>query len=134
MNPQVKAKWLGALRSGKYRQGVGTLATNYRYCCLGVLATIASEEGICNRVAMEIPNGDRVSEYDIRLSFDDKTEYLPESVVNWAEIPADHIQTTVKGLDIIVGMNVDGGYIRLSGLNDEGKTFFEIADIIEQKL
>ena len=43
MNKQLKSKWVKALRSGKYKQGFGTLKqrhnTNHRpmYCCLGVL-------------------------------------------------------------------------------------------------
>jgi len=43
MNKQLKSKWVKALRSGKYRQGFGTLKKrhdiNHRtvYCCLGVL-------------------------------------------------------------------------------------------------
>ena len=33
-------KWVAALRSGKYQQGVGSLNRNEKYCCLGVLADI----------------------------------------------------------------------------------------------
>lgn len=49
MSPEVKAKWVAALRSGKYQQERNAL-TNYvdqksgdpaRYCCLGVLCVIA---------------------------------------------------------------------------------------------
>lgn len=34
---EIKAKWLEALRSGKYRQGNGYLRWYNSYCCLGVL-------------------------------------------------------------------------------------------------
>lgn len=41
MEPVIKAKWLEALRSGKYRQGPGCLRRKVgeveRFCCLGVL-------------------------------------------------------------------------------------------------
>lgn len=41
MNPEIKADWLNALRSGKYRQGMSALrrkrTNSYVYCCLGVL-------------------------------------------------------------------------------------------------
>lgn len=41
MNPEIKAKWLEALRSGKYRQCRGILkADTGAYCCLGVLREI----------------------------------------------------------------------------------------------
>jgi hypothetical protein len=44
MNPELKAKWLEALRSGKYTQGRGRLKTNdNEYCCLGVLCDVSGK-------------------------------------------------------------------------------------------
>jgi hypothetical protein len=40
MNPDVKKRWVRALRSGKYMQGKGKLKSDRGYCCLGVLAQI----------------------------------------------------------------------------------------------
>lgn len=47
MNKKTKAKWVKALRSGKYQQGRGALKrtllennTTYEYCCLGVACDI----------------------------------------------------------------------------------------------
>ena len=44
MNPDMKKKWVEALRSGKYVQGSGSLRyTTYsgaKHCCLGVLCEI----------------------------------------------------------------------------------------------
>jgi hypothetical protein len=42
MNPELKAKWVEALRSGTYLQAIGTLKDEFGggYCCLGVLADI----------------------------------------------------------------------------------------------
>lgn len=44
MNPEIKAKWLAALRSGEYQQGRGCLRRGSKefpqFCCLGVLAVI----------------------------------------------------------------------------------------------
>lgn len=37
---KVKAKWVAALRSGKYEQGAGYLKTGNTYCCLGVACVI----------------------------------------------------------------------------------------------
>lgn len=49
MDKKIKAIWLKALRSGKYRRTTGTLRTvskagTERFCCLGVLADVASPE------------------------------------------------------------------------------------------
>lgn len=49
MNKRIKAKWLKALRSGKYQQGQDQLrgidptTAEYEHCCLGVLADCAGE-------------------------------------------------------------------------------------------
>lgn len=41
MNPEIKAQWLEALRSGKYKQGRGMLRTpENSFCCLGVLCDV----------------------------------------------------------------------------------------------
>lgn len=45
MKPEIKAKWIEALRSGKYKQGTGVLrgkdlSGKTRHCCLGVLCEI----------------------------------------------------------------------------------------------
>lgn len=40
MDPEFKAQWLEALRSGRYPQGRGALRREGYYCCLGVLADV----------------------------------------------------------------------------------------------
>jgi hypothetical protein len=40
MNPEIKAEWVAALRSGKYVQGYEKLHTNLGLCCLGVLCEL----------------------------------------------------------------------------------------------
>jgi hypothetical protein len=40
LNTAVKAKWLKALRSGKYNQTKGQLKDETGYCCLGVLCEV----------------------------------------------------------------------------------------------
>lgn len=45
MDPELKQKWVDALRSGKYKQGNGWLRDEKdRYCCLGVLADVMATE------------------------------------------------------------------------------------------
>ena len=44
MNPDVKARWVAALRSGEYGQCQGRLADGKGgYCCLGVLAKVEGD-------------------------------------------------------------------------------------------
>lgn len=43
MNKRIKAKWVKALRSGKYKQARGVLKKDTRFCCLGVLTDIRSK-------------------------------------------------------------------------------------------
>ena len=40
MNPELKQKWVAALRSGDYEQARGALGDGTGYCCLGVLCDI----------------------------------------------------------------------------------------------
>lgn len=53
MDKKVKEEWVKRLRSGEYKQGFQKLRSddtgNYHYCCLGVLNTIAIEEGIVGK-------------------------------------------------------------------------------------
>ena len=49
MNPAVKKEWVAKLRSGKYKQGKGTLrcipytSTDIHYCCLGVMCLVKAK-------------------------------------------------------------------------------------------
>ncbi len=45
MDAKAKAKWLPALRSGKFKQGHGGLVNNdgANHCCLGVLQCVAGD-------------------------------------------------------------------------------------------
>jgi hypothetical protein len=46
MDAELKAKWVEALRSGKYQQLTpGGLREGDRFCCLGVLCDIAAPSG-----------------------------------------------------------------------------------------
>jgi hypothetical protein len=40
MNPELKKKWVAALRSGEFRQAREVLRQGDAYCCLGVLCTM----------------------------------------------------------------------------------------------
>ena len=44
MNPEIKARWVAALRSGKYKQTKGFLRCDESFCCLGVLCDVVEPE------------------------------------------------------------------------------------------
>jgi hypothetical protein len=44
LNPEFKAKWLEALRSGKYKQTTGVLRSAEGFCCLGVACDLVDPD------------------------------------------------------------------------------------------
>lgn len=42
MDKKLKAKWVAALRSGKYEQTTHIYESGGKYCCLGVLVCVAT--------------------------------------------------------------------------------------------
>lgn len=86
MNPEIKEKWIAALRSGDYKQGKSYLAKKgvdgvIRYCCLGVLCEIAVKEGIAQRFH---ENSSFIA-YGISERYQDET-YLTKEIAAWAGI------------------------------------------------
>lgn len=143
MNPEIKALWLEALRSGEYEQGEGWLKQMpddgpAEYCCLGVLCDLAEKAGIVE--SREELSGDDtpVARYFGRLV----TEYgysevtvLPKAVADWADLKVEH--PDVLDYTDMLGSNSCGdfgeGSNSLVSLNDNGVPFDEIANIIEQQ-
>lgn len=120
MDPQIKAQWVAALRSGEYKQGAGQLhapATN-SYCCLGVLCDLAVKAGLDITVTT-------ASDRDLTYYNDDGYE-LPDSVKDWAGLEENLPEVDMMGLDCEV--------LTVAALNDDGTPFGEIADIIERDL
>ena len=106
---EVRKQWVEALRSGKYEKCVGRLkyyGMSTRYCCLGVLCELAAKENIVTAGLN---------------SFDGQINYLPLAVQNWVGL------RTNDGLPN--GIDVDDE--ALAKLNDNGRTFLALADIIE---
>lgn len=111
MKKEIKDKWVRALELGEYEQEQGYLRRANKFCCLGVLCDLYSkEEGISTKWE---PRNERHQIYE----FSNAACILPQDVQDWA------------------GMNSGCGYIKsmnfdLGGLNDQGKTFKEIATVI----
>jgi|SRR5690348_17869072 len=120
MNADIKKLWLEALRSGEYKQGKSALHQKYRgedrYCCLGLLCEIAAQKGIVTKV-IDVDDG--------RASYDGEALFLPQRVVEWAELLTSSGDPTVEYKD---------HFEHLSTLNDDGKRFTTIASLIEKSL
>jgi hypothetical protein len=110
MNPEVRARWCAALRSGEYKQSGGYLRSVAGYCCLGVLCDLAVKAKVIP------PPADWAGHW----RFDGDNHFLPGSVVTWAGLAA---------IDPAAG--TDGSREYLSKANDDGCTFAEIADLID---
>jgi hypothetical protein len=109
MNPEIKTKWLEALRSGRYAQTQALLRDTKGYCCLGVLCDIVDpDEWAQVEDCVEDPP------VDCFLHHGSKT--MPDDFV-------------LCGVDLR-GVDAD----TLANLNDNGKSFAEIADFIEANL
>jgi hypothetical protein len=131
MNPEIKAQWVAALRSGEYKQGMGMLKTlDGEYCCLGVLCDLAHKAGATNLVTSVSEIHGTIEGYgygpsDNIMSDDVMTGELPEDVQAWAGL--EECNPAVK--DSV------GHGVSLISLNDsEGHTFEQIADAIERDL
>jgi hypothetical protein len=118
MKAEIKQQWLEALRSGKYMQGQGQLVCMDEdsvtgHCCLGVLADIAGlqpDRFACEGYLGE--GGDNST--DLGLG---PWENPGDAQFN-SDDQATH--TTVQR--------------KLAGMNDQGKTFAQIADWIEANI
>lgn len=110
MNQNSKL-WVEALRSGEYRQCQNLLSDGTGFCCLGVLCEVAIASGV------EVEKIDAAG----GIAYGGEVEALPRAVQDWA------------GLLHSAG-NFGEGDRQLTVWNDRlGKTFLEIADIIESE-
>lgn len=124
-------KWVKALRSGKYKQGQGTLKQfnkkgQTQHCCLGVLCELYNNEMKKNKkkiLSEKVCTNDSDFSFGY-VRFDNKKEDLPKNVMKWAGIK----DSIGKFYDDIYPL----GQPCLADLNDIGKKFTTIANIIEK--
>lgn len=115
MKPEIKQRWVAALRSGEYEQGNDFLKTaGGQFCCLGVLCDLHSKE-------TGTPWTENIYAPPFYL---DERSYLPPEVMEWAGLNQSNpvIRTP------------DEGSLSLASRNDGGSTFQEIANLIEKEL
>ena len=131
MNSKIKEVWVNALRSGKYEQGSEKLRSVTGYCCLGVLCDIYAQE---HNTQWEFRGNEETNPQPMDYwYFDEHSEFLPESVMNWAELKTH--SPTVR-VDVEDNDDEDNWYYKdeLSDINDSGYDFSQIANIIEAQL
>jgi hypothetical protein len=104
---EVIKLWIKALRSGKYKQTIGSLRNSKGFCCLGVLCDLASKDG-----------GPKWEQgYGTNMSFDGHQCLLPNPIHHFVFDAAESHDPR--------------GLVRD---NDSGRSFAEIADRIEREL
>lgn len=119
---RIISTWLKALRGQlptKYKKVTGSLCKVTStgkvkgHCCLGVLSDLAAKAGI-----IDMPDF-----YDTSVWYDGSSSELSVTVLHWA------------GLNDFLGgfINSKGTETSLAEYNDNGKSFKQIADIIESK-
>ncbi len=109
MDPELKEKWLKALRSGEYKQGNGRLRNESDcYCCLGVLCDV-SGVGKWTKVGE--------GEYPMYLCGDTNC-----AGVLWGELE-EALSVPSEAIGTLMNMN-----------DKKGNTFEEIATYIEANL
>lgn len=147
MNPEVKAEWLAALRSGDYRQGRNQLKTEEgEYCCLGVACNLAVMAGVITEwLGSDYPYfGDEeewgASPADAMDNGSASWAELPVQVQEWMDLVGDPIIELPEN-HLAIPMLKDRGSIygeernvKISQLNDSGMSFEQIADLIEAQL
>lgn len=121
VNTDIKAKWIAALRSGEYKQGIGCLHESDEYCCLGVLCDLHA------KATRNDWNG------DLYLG---EGYTLPSPVQKWAGLRGEVPEV---GEDSIALTVYNDGRSKEDAANFclpevEPKTFPEIADLIEKHL
>ena len=126
MKPEIKKVWVDTLKSGKIKQTKSKLCKlendEYSFCCLGVLCEIYNADMRLKK-KKQLETNKLPSNKGYYFSYNRCTEGLPEEVQKWSGI------TTELG-----GLPYPHVQSNLAGMNDSGKTFKEIAKIIEKAL
>lgn len=135
MRKEVMKKWVNALRSGKFKQGTGTLKQynskgQAQHCCLGVLCELYNQEMKKNK-KKTLPENVYGNDYDFSHGysrFGGKKEDLPKEVKDWAGVKTSLGKFYVEDF----GNNLCLGENSLADLNDTGRKFKTISNIIEK--
>jgi len=104
-------KWISALRSGEYKQGLGWLADeDNRYCCLGIAGLL------CGIPKEKMEGIGLFHNFQVRDKFD--MNIIPKELIGNNNNDSDYNELASK----------------LVEMNDNGDSFFLIADWIEKNV
>lgn len=120
MNPEVKAKWVAALRSGEFQQGKNALKSEEGYCCLGVL---------CELHRREVDGSWRLQASG-NYAYGMSTSFLPGEVLDWAGLRNSWPNVIIDDERASLDTHNDGS----TGYTVRCKSFEEIAKAIEDQL
>lgn len=114
MKKTNKKLWIRALRSGKYKQGVGFLCRDNEFCCLGVAYDVLIDgewvdDSYCERENWGINAASKLEQSYVDTAF-----------------PPDHILEKIE----LSKSDAD----KLARMNDRGTSFGKIADWIEKNV
>ena len=138
MKKEIAKKWIKALRSGKYKQGKGYLKqfnskNEARHCCLGVLCELYNDTMKKNHKKSLLTEQmeDNTSGTSF-VRFNTVDGGLPQAVIKWAGIKKYLGNFIIRNIDIH-GFEYNTEEC-LADINDNGKKFSTIADIIEKNV
>lgn len=136
MDPELKAKWVDALRSGEYPQAQQVLVAIDKdsneptgYCCLGVLCKVRGMlDKDIEKLGQHTDQTGHQPEIEPYEDFDGSPEI------------GEHLGLSVQDRELLAALNdgefADGSnpWVTNPSYKVPPKTFAEIADYIEQKL
>jgi hypothetical protein len=136
VNPDIKQKWVDALRSGVYAQGRLALKRpteeGAEYCCLGVLCELAKTSGELDVKERTSTAGDNVGFYVGEAPLGAGTAYPVDEIRQWAGLNTSEALLP-QGFNYTSPRTGEEVYIEsLAAANDHGMTFDQIAELIER--
>lgn len=145
MHKAIRDRWVAALRSGEYEQGVGALSyvdtdEKRKWCCLGVLCDLAQKDGVVTSQVSEVGPWNSDPEHGQFLGFgtdchgdDSEMSALPPEVVDWARVGVAN--PIVRHLGVRASLaEFNDGRDGSDGNPIEPLNFSQIADLIEFQL
>lgn len=123
MNANAK-KWVAALRSGEYKQDIGYLRREGKYCVLGVACDLAVKDNIITQIKC----------CDGSYSYDSHS-YLPSNKVQeWIGLRSNNGEFNKCNSYTLEGNLIDfTSKCSLSAMNDSFVDFNDLADLIESE-
>lgn len=119
---EIRAEWVRMLRSGDFEQGKNLLRNkNDQFCCLGVLCELAVTHGVIGPAVFDREFG--------KYKYDQESQILPAEVRSWVGLESNTGEFEIPEPENGRAHHEQANC--LSGRNDRGATFEQIANLIE---